>query len=84
MRNHEKKIYVYSDWFKEIPVLLGFLYESGIRGNATYLFEYDSTWLKENFDVLSFDPDLFLYSGRQYTPFEKTMFGIFSDSCPDR
>lgn len=84
MRNHEKKIYVYSDWFKEIPVLLGFLYESGIRGNATYSFEYDSTWLKENFDVLSFDPDLFLYSGRQYTPFEKTMFGIFSDSCPDR
>jgi serine/threonine-protein kinase HipA len=30
------------------------------------------------------DPDLFLYRGRQYTPLDKNLFGLFSDSCPDR
>lgn len=25
-----------------------------------------------------------LYKGRQYAPLNKSMFGIFADSCPDR
>lgn len=34
--------------------------------------------------VYVFDPDLALYKGRQYTPLNKSMFGVFADSCPDR
>ena len=30
------------------------------------------------------DPDLGLYSGRQYVPLDKTLFDLFSDSCPNR
>ncbi len=30
------------------------------------------------------DPDLVLYCGRQYTPLNKALFGIFADSAPDR
>lgn len=30
------------------------------------------------------DPDIFMYHRRQFTPVGKTMFGVFSDSCPDR
>ncbi len=34
--------------------------------------------------VPSLDPDLALYRGRQYVPLNKQLFGLFSDSCPDR
>ena len=30
------------------------------------------------------DPDLQLYSGRQFITDEKIIFGVFADSCPDR
>lgn len=33
---------------------------------------------------LFLDPDIFLYSGIQYPPDEKEMFGMLSDSSPDR
>ena len=84
MSNAEKKIYVYSDWVKENPVLVGLLFENSNRGKEIYSFEYDNAWLAGNSNFTSFDPDLSLYSGRQYAPLDKTLFGIFSDSCPDR
>jgi len=84
MSNVEKKIFVYSDWIKTSPVLVGLLYESSNRGKEIFSFEYDNAWLAENINSTSFDPDLSLYSGRQYAPLDKALFGIFSDSCPDR
>ena len=45
--------------------------------------EYDSDWIKNN-PYSFFDPDLQLFRGRQYAPSEKNLFGVFTDSCPDR
>jgi len=63
---------------------IGTIYVEGGKGKEVISFEYDDSWL-ENVDTsLIFDPDLMLYKGRQYIPLNKSMFGIFADSCPDR
>ena len=77
-------IYVYKDWDAAIPEKIGAIYVEGGKGKEVISFEYDNAWL-ENVDTsLIFDPDLMLYKGRQYAPLDKSMFGIFADSCPDR
>ncbi|MCC8164034.1 MAG: type II toxin-antitoxin system HipA family toxin [Lachnospiraceae bacterium] len=77
-------IYVYKDWDTVIPEKIGTIYVEGGKGKEVISFEYDDSWL-ENVDTsLIFDPDLMLYKGRQYAPLNKSMFGIFADSCPDR
>ncbi|MCC8107234.1 MAG: type II toxin-antitoxin system HipA family toxin [Clostridiales bacterium] len=77
-------IYVYKDWDTVIPEKIGTIYVEGGKGKVVISFEYDDSWL-ENVDTsLIFDPDLMLYKGRQYAPLNKSMFGIFADSCPDR
>ena len=77
-------IYVYKDWDAAIPQKIGTIYVEGGKGKEVISFEYDNAWL-ENVDTsLIFDPDLMLYKGRQYAPLDKSMFGIFADSCPDR
>ncbi len=79
-----KIIYVYKDWDAAIPEKIGTIYVEGGKGKEVISFEYDDSWL-ENVDTsLIFDPDLMLYKGRQYAPLDKSMFGIFADSCPDR
>lgn len=84
MKN-ERTIYVYENWSNnDDPVLLGKLFESIIRGQESYSFEYDQQWLDSHKGSISLDPDLSFYSGRQYAPLDKKMFGLFSDSCPDR
>lgn len=79
-----KTIYVYADWTDSVPILMGTLFVSKNRGRELFSFEYDNNWVKNNNASIQFDPDLYLYSGRQYTPPDKSLFGIFSDSCPDR
>ena len=77
-------IYVYKDWDAAIPEKIGTIYVEGGKGKEVISFEYDNAWL-ENVDTsLIFDPDLMLYKCRQYAPLDKSMFGIFADSCPDR
>ena len=78
-------IFVYEQWSEGSPVLMGRLFAESLRGKETYAFEYDREWLAKNAAGLSFlDPDLFLFQGRQYVPLGKRLFGVFSDSCPDR
>lgn len=79
----EKTIYVYENWSSSVPTLLGCLYVDDSKRKESYAFEYHVDWLKNN-DSIILDPDLFLYNGRQYTPLDKKLFGLFSDSCPDR
>ena len=80
----EKTIYVYENWSGPDPSLMGKLHASIIRTQENFSFEYDEEWLNR-FDGLCFlDPDLSLYQGRQYISMDKRMFGVFSDSCPDR
>ena len=79
-----KTIYVYADWFADKPRFMGTLYAEASRGDETYSFSYDDAWLTLQETQCPLDPDLSLFAGRQYVPVDKTMFGVFSDSCPDR
>lgn len=80
----EKRIFVYENWSKEEPVLLGTLYVSYIRGKEQFTFEYDKEWLSKVSTNNQLDPDLQLYKGRQFVPLGKSQFGMFADSSPDR
>ena len=80
----EKIIYVFENWSSEIPILVGKLYVSYIRGKEQFAFEYDESWLTSEMANYFLDPDLLLYNGRQYAPMDKALFGVFADSCPDR
>jgi serine/threonine-protein kinase HipA len=80
----EKTIYVYENWSSDTPVLLGRLYINQMRRNESYSFEYSDEWLRNSDAHRFLDPDLMLYRGRQYTPLDKSLFGLFADSCPDR
>lgn len=79
----EKKIFVYENWSEE-PVFIGTLYVSYVRGKEQFSFEYDKQWLSKVSTSNQLDPDLYLYQGRQFAPLDKSQFGIFSDSSPDR
>jgi serine/threonine-protein kinase HipA len=46
-------------------------------------FAYDGGWLKRP-AAFTFDPDLVLVTGPQYPGPDRTNFGIFLDSSPDR
>lgn len=79
----QRTICVYENWSDEVPVRLGRLYVDQGRGSEHYAFEYDESWLTTSRFAYVLDPDLSLYRGRQY-PINKSTFGIFSDSAPDR
>lgn len=55
-----------------------------IPEKQVFSFAYEEDWLLKSKFHRMLDPDLALYSGRQYAPMDKAMFGIFADSCPDR
>ncbi|RJW79164.1 type II toxin-antitoxin system HipA family toxin [Subdoligranulum sp. OF01-18] len=84
MAQTEKTIYVYENWRSDVPTLIGKLRTSFVRGQENFSFEYDDRWLNSFESSYSLDPDLSLYRGRQYTPLDKSLFGLFADSCPDR
>lgn len=65
------------------PQLMGMLHRQRARGAEVYSFEFDAEWLARN-DALTLDPDLLLAPGRAYPPANRTQFGIFMDSAPDR
>ena len=77
-------IFVYENWRSEKPSLIGSLHTSSIRGQEGFSFEYAEEGLNSFDSTYSLDPDLSLYRGRQYTPPDKSLFGLFADSCPDR
>ena len=80
---NQTTIYVYDDFSFEQPILLGTLFVDVLRGQENYSFEYDENWLNKTKCKINLDPDLMLYSGRQYANGNK-MFGVFADSSPDR
>lgn len=79
-----EKVYVYENWKDSSPSKIGTLYIDGGKGKEVISFEYDEEWLKNADGSFVLDPDLSLFRGRQYTPLNKPMFGVFADSCPDR
>ncbi|MGI9249621.1 MAG: type II toxin-antitoxin system HipA family toxin [Pseudohongiellaceae bacterium] len=62
---------------------VGRLWSRSRSGRETASFEYDSAWL-EHPQRFALDPVLTLGSGTFHTPLEKTLFGAFDDSTPDR
>ncbi len=79
-----KIIYACECWSSGHPSLMGRLFVDILRGKESCSFEYDVGWLKKHHGQYFLDPDLQLFRGRQYAPMDKTLFGIFADSCPDR
>ena len=79
----EKTIFVYDDFSMQKSTLMGILYGNSLKGGESYSFEYDREWLKKTELKITLDPELMPYTGRQY-PFGKAIFGLFSDSSPDR
>jgi serine/threonine-protein kinase HipA len=79
-----RSVYVYGDW-DELPecMLMGQLHSELLRGKEVFSFEYAVDWLSSNFAQM-LDPDLVFSKGLQYLSDEKTNFGIFLDSSPDR
>lgn len=79
-----KDIYVYMDWFEfEEPIFMGVLHSEVIRGKEVFSYENDPGWLKQT-RFRSLDPDLSEFVGKQYLPTDKSNFGLFLDSAPDR
>ncbi len=84
MANVTKTIYVYENWSDNNPEKIGTLYVDASKGKESFSFEYDGGWLKNSSFAFILDPDLAMYNGRQFAPLDKALFGVFSDSCPDR
>ena len=78
----EKKIYVYENWSTSSPQLLGVLNVGKKKAWEQYSFEFSAQYLNKKITYF-LDPALNLYAGRQY-PTDEKLFGVFSDSCPDR
>ena len=75
---------MYAHWLGiEEPEWMGTLHVTVSRGKEIFSFEYHPHWLKSSHAQL-LDPDLQLYSGQQYLQDDKSNFGLFLDSSPDR
>ncbi len=83
-KNTQREILVYAHWMDfEQPSIMGTLRATLARGKEIFSFEYDKKWLT-NKQAQILDPDLQLFSGQQYLSDDKSNFGIFLDSSPDR
>ncbi len=83
-KNLRRELYVYADW-RELngPRLVGVLHSELLRGKEIFSFEYEQEWLQRGFAQV-LDPDLGLYSGLHFLNDDRTNFGAFLDSSPDR
>ena len=79
----EKKIQVYMNR-DDKDILMGYLYIDNVRGKEMQSFEYTEEWLSDDNNKIFIDPNIELYSGRQWTNEDKSIFPIFTDSTPDR
>ena len=79
-----KTIFVFECFTAKNPTLMGYLHADTLHRKETCSFEYHADWLQHHANHCFLDPDLQLYQGRQYAPMKKSLFGLFSDSCPDR
>ena len=83
MALNQKTIYVYESFNSDESNLMGRLYVGEGKGSDNFSFEFDADWLAQYDRSRIIDPELQFYSGRQY-PVNKSIFGIFADSSPDR
>src|ERR1039458_3916506 len=67
----------------EVPSLMGTLNCQPSGKGELFSFKYDKSWIARA-EAFSFDPDLALADGHQYPLADRSNFGIFTDSSPDR
>lgn len=67
MAEQQKEIFVYANWCGNEPFLIGRLYAGGQRGKQIFSFAYDEDWILNSKFSFMLDPDLAMYSGRQFT-----------------
>jgi len=80
----KRGLFVFAHWNgMQDPIFLGKLYSELLQGKEIFSFEYDERWLQSDYAQV-LDPDLKLYSGLHYLNDNKTNFGLFLDSSPDR
>lgn len=65
------------------PELMGMLHRQRSGKGELFSFEYAKSWVARA-EAFAFDPDLQLGAGHQYPSSDRTNFGIFTDSSPDR
>lgn len=78
----ERMVLVYID-LESQPHLVGRLFSRYLRGRETASFEYDHSWLSHP-ESFALEPFLSLDKGKHHTPHNKSLFGAFGDSSPDR
>ncbi len=59
------------------------MFSETLRGKEIFSFAYHKDWLQSDY-TYQLDPDLGLFEGIQYLNDEKSNFGLFLDSSPDR
>ena len=62
---------------------MGVLRAQVVKGREVFSFAYDPAWLARP-RIQHLDPGLQLFSGPQYPAADRTNFGLFLDSAPDR
>ena len=65
------------------PDLMGTLHRQRSGKGELFSFKYAKAWL-DKAEAFAFDPDLTLDEGHQYPSADRSNFGIFADSSPDR
>ena len=81
---NETQIWVYADWAElEGCKPFGLLTAQRVRGKEIFSFEYDTDWIQQD-QALYLDPNLVLFKGKQFLNEDKSNFGLFLDSSPDR
>lgn len=84
MKHMVETVDVVLDWHSRGALqLVGQLHRQATRGAPVVAFEYAREWLQQA-RGLALDPDLSLMPGRSYPPHQRTDFGLFLDSAPDR
>ena len=79
-----RKLFVYADFdWLDSPFLVGELGYESLRGQDSYSFKYDESWLNK-YGSLVLSADINIYPGQQYTSPGKDIFGCFGDMLPDR
>lgn len=78
------KIHVYFDNNVDEKFKVGCLFVDYQKGKEKFSFEYDDAFFTSPLFCYFFDYDLQPYKGRQYLPMDKSSFGVFSDTAPDR
>ena len=80
----KRNIQVFADWQGLTkPALMGILSSERLKGKEIFSFSYMKEWLDSGY-AQYIDPALQLYTGPQYLAEDKSNFGVFLDSSPDR